>query len=70
MDSCDARQVVTAIRSKVSERIVHCLQQTPKALWRRIKADGAKDLKEILKRWFTEGFFIPPKNSQVSRPFY
>lgn len=40
--------------------------QTPKALWRRIREDGAKDLKKILERWWGEGFFIPPKNSQVS----
>ena len=39
--------------------------QTPKALWRRIREDGAEDLKRILKRWPTEGFFIPPKNEQV-----
>ena len=39
--------------------------QTPKALWSRIREDGAEDLKRILKRWPREGFFIPPKNEQV-----
>lgn len=40
--------------------------QTPKALWRRIRKDGAGDLKKILQRWPSEGFFIPPKNKQVA----
>lgn len=45
-----------------------CLSiQTPKALWRRIKEDGAGDLKKILERWPSEGFFIPPKNKQVKK---
>ena len=41
--------------------------QTPKAIWRRVQEDGAADLKQILKRWPKEGFFIPPKNKQVCK---
>ena len=49
-----------------ARKVLKCwLMQTPKALWRRIREDGAEDLKRILKRWPREGFFIPPKNEQV-----
>jgi hypothetical protein len=41
--------------------------ETPKAIWRRVQEDGAADLKQILKRWPKEGFFIPPKNKQAKQ---